>query len=227
LLRVPLGGGAARVRGARLMASGIAEAKWNNADVVSADVDWDAVRAWYGVRDVPWGVRVPLELDVDVGEPLFVKRCVAIEPDAWVAVAAPTVKVRRAGTSESALVAALDCEIFGGGDPAPSRAWVEPEVGAAGFRHFVAEVGGTPAGGATTILTDGDAGPAAYLTAFGAVPGAPWREVVEALVAEARGAAFDDGAAFVHANPDADEWDVLAAAGAVEVPGLQVRVVRW
>ena len=76
-------------------------------------------------------------------------------------------------------------------------------------------------------MTDGDAGPAAYLTAFGAIPGAPWREVVEALVAAACAAAFEDGAAFVHANPDADETEVLTAAGAVEVPGFQVRVVRW
>jgi hypothetical protein len=208
------------------MASGIAEAKWNNADVVSGDVDWDAVHAWYAARDVPWGLRVPLELDVDVGEPLFVKRCAAIERDAWVHVGTTGIRVRQAAPSEVELVATLDCEIFGGGDASLSRAWVEPEVGATGFRHWVAEAGSTAVGGATTITTDGDAGPVSYLTAFGAVRGAPWRAVVEALVAAACARAFDDGAAFVHVNPDEKEWDVLAAAGAVEVAGFQVRLVR-
>lgn len=215
------------MRGARLMASGIAQPKWNNADVVSADVDWDAVRAWYAARDVPWGLRVPLELDVDVGEPLFVKRCAAIERGAWARASARGICVRQAAPSEAELVAALDCEIFGGGDASLSRAWVEPEVGAPGFRHWVAEAAGAAVGGATTIATDGDAGPAAYLTAFGAVPGASRRDVVEALVAAACASAFEDGAAFVHANPDEEEWEMLAAAGAVEVTGFQVRVVRW
>jgi hypothetical protein len=86
-LRAPFGGGAARVRGARLMASGIAQPKWNNADVTGTDVDWDEVHAWYAERGVPWGIRVPLELEleleVEVGSPLFVKRCAALFPDTF------------------------------------------------------------------------------------------------------------------------------------------------
>jgi hypothetical protein len=62
--------------GARLMASGIAQAKWNNADVTDAAVDVTAMRRWYESRGMPWGMRVPLEIALDFGEPLFVKRCV-------------------------------------------------------------------------------------------------------------------------------------------------------
>ena len=105
------------------MASGLGEPKWNNADIVSAEVDWDAVHAWYEARGVPWGLRVPLGMDVDVGDALFVKRCGAIDCDAWVRPPAGDVRVRQAAPSEGDLVAALDCEMFGGGDPAVSRAW--------------------------------------------------------------------------------------------------------
>jgi len=40
------GGGAARVQGARMMASGLPEAKWNNVDVTDASVDVAAIREW-------------------------------------------------------------------------------------------------------------------------------------------------------------------------------------
>lgn len=43
--REPYGGGWARMRGARLMASGIPQAKWNNADITAADADLEAVSA--------------------------------------------------------------------------------------------------------------------------------------------------------------------------------------
>src|SRR4051794_26880816 len=81
-VRKPFGGGAARIAGARLMASGIPQAKGNNADVTDASVDVGAIRWWSGARGVRWGMRVPVELELDGGEPLFVKRCVAVLPRA-------------------------------------------------------------------------------------------------------------------------------------------------
>jgi hypothetical protein len=82
--------------------------------------------------DAVHALRVPLELDVDVGEPLFVERSVAIERDAWVRAAVGGIRVRQAAPSEAELVATLDCELFGGGDPSPSRAWVGEVLAAAG-----------------------------------------------------------------------------------------------
>jgi len=77
-LRERYGGGVYAVRGARAMASGIRTPKWNNADVTHSQVDIDALRAWYGSRGLPWGLRVPLELSLAVGEALFVKRCMGL-----------------------------------------------------------------------------------------------------------------------------------------------------
>lgn len=221
-LREPYGGGTARVRGARLMASGIAHEKWNNADVTGPDVDLDAVVAWYSSRDLPWGMRVPLELDVDLGRPLFVKRCTAFFPGG----AAPSSALQVRPAEDLQAYAALDVAVFGG-DVAEARAWVEPELEAPGFRHWVAEDCGVPVGIATTVRSDGEAGPAAYLCGLGGIPGAPRAEVLEALVGAALADAFEAGAAFVHANPwDDVEADVMAAHGAIEVPGFLVRVVR-
>lgn len=219
-VREPYGGGSARVRGARLMASGIRQAKWNNADITAADVDLGAVSAWYDARDVLWGLRVPLGLELALGSFLFVKRCVGIVAEAFVA-REPRAAVRQAHVDELELVARLDAGI--GGDLEQSRAWVTPQLGAPGFRHWIAEARGEPVGLATTVLSDGDAGPAAYLTGVGALkPG-----VLEALVTTAVAAAFADGARLVHANPD-DDADAarLIRLGGVEVAGFEVRVVR-
>jgi hypothetical protein len=227
-LRVPHGGGAARVRGARLMASGIAQPRWNNADVTSEGVDLEAIGAWYAARDLPWGMRVPLDLVVDLGTPLFVKRCVGLLPETFPRQAASggAIHVRPAGVAAAAAHADLDLAVFGG-EVGESRAWVGPQIGARSHRLWVAEMDGVPVGLATTVRSDGDAGPAAYLTGFGAVPGAPRAEVIRALVWIAVADAFDSGATLVHANPDDDEEaGLLAGHGATEVPGFLVRVVR-
>lgn len=216
-MREPFGGGVARVRGARLMASGISRAQWNNADVVDESVDVDAVVRWYEPRGVPWGMRVPVEIELDVGEPLFVKRCVALLPGTR----------GRAGEvrleDDPRAYAAVEAAAF---DYQPSAAleWVGPEFGHPGFRHWVATVEGAPAAIGTTVRTDGDAGPAAYLTGLALLTGAPVAALA-ALVDTAAADAFASGAAFVHANPStAEEDEALAAHRPVEVAGLLVRV---
>lgn len=165
-MREPFGGGVARVRGARLMASGISRAQWNNADVVDGAVDVDAVVRWYEPRGVPWGMRVPVEIELDVGEPLFVKRCVALLPGT------------RGGAGEVRLeddpraYAAVEAAAFAY-RPSAALEWVGPEFAHPGFRHWVAAVDGAPAAIGTTVRTDGDAGPAAHLTGLALLPGAP------------------------------------------------------
>jgi hypothetical protein len=217
-LREAYGGGAGGVRGARMMASGIAQARWNNADVTGADVDLDAVQAWYEPRAVPWGLRVPLEWDVELGSPLFVKRCVAFLPGN-LPEAETDVRVRLAEDAEA--FALLDHTAFGG-DLADARAWVGPEFASRDVRHWTAERKGDVAGIATTVQSNGEAGRAAYLTGVGVLAGANQPEVLAALVAAAGADAFEAGAALVHANPDAEG---LAELGGVEVPGFLVRVV--
>lgn len=217
--REAYGGGWARMHGARLMASGIPQAKWNNADITAADVDLDAVSAWYEARDVPWGLRVPLGLHVALGCPIFIKRCVGIRAEAFVP-GESAVRVRQARAGEGELIARLDAA---GGDLEQSRVWVAPQFGDPRFRHWVAESGGKPVGLATTVRSDGDAGPAAYLTGVSGSTSA----VLDALVRTAAAAAFAEGARLVHANPDDDAKAAqLSLLGGFEVPGFEVRVVR-
>src|SRR5215211_6122729 len=130
------GGGTHEVRGARLMASGLPTPKWNNADVTAADADLDAVAAWYAARDLPWGIRVPVELDVAVGERLFTKRAFGLERADVLQVAGATdVLVRRAGPADLEAYDATDAAVFGD-DPALTYRWNAPVLGLVGFEHW-------------------------------------------------------------------------------------------
>jgi hypothetical protein len=202
------------------MASGIARAKWNNADITGVDADLDRVAAWYTERDVPWGIRLPLDLEVSLGSHVFVKRCVGITADGFHDRGSDS-RVRRGNASELDLIASLDA--MGSDLLGESRAWIAPQLGTPGFVHWVAERGGRPVGLATAVRSDGDAGPAAYITgAF-----ASDEMALDSLVGTAVAGAFSEGADLVHANPADDaEAKRFLGLGAVEVPGLEVRVVR-
>lgn len=210
-----------------MMASGLPVPKWNNADIISADVDVGALQAWYAERDVPWGIRVPLELSFDLGEPLFEKRCAGLLPDAVRRAAAVRgVSIRRASPGDLPAYAAVELAGFDTDDLELERRWLQPAMGASGFAHWIAEAEGEAIGVAMTLLTAGRAGPAAYLGGVAAVP--PWRgRGLEAMLAsDAASEAFHAGAAFVHFNPDDDEVGWADELGFVTVPGLLVRVVR-
>lgn len=220
-VREPFGGGVARMPGARLMASGIAQAKWNNADVTVASVDVTAIRRWYESRGVPWGMRVPLEIALDFGEPLFVKRCVALLPGAPPNTPRISFSVRR--EPDPSVYAALEAAAFGY-DLSEACAWVQPQFAHAAFRHWVATIDGTPAAIGTTVRTDGDAGPASYLTGLALLPDAPVK-ALQTLVDVAAADAFASGAAFVHTNPEtAEEDEILTSHNPIEVPGFLIRV---
>ncbi len=216
------GGGAARVQGARMMASGLPEAKWNNVDVTDASVDVAAIREWYEPRGVPWGLRVPVEMELDCGRPLYVKRCVALLPGIPVRRASSVSVIRE---RDELVYTALESAAFAY-DPAAARAWVRPQFGHPAFRHWVATVDGVPAAIGTTIRTNGDAGPASYLTGLASLVEAP-PEALQALVDVASADAYSGGAAFVHTNPESDGDDeILAAHDPLEVPGFLIRVAR-
>jgi hypothetical protein len=233
-LREPYGGGVCAVRGARAMASGIRTPKWNNADVTHEQVDLEALRAWYGSLGMPWGLRVPLELSLTVGEPLFVKRCMGLvassgaESGLRLFDPAGGVQVRRIRADERDRFVALEVAAFGD-DPATARAWLGPQFGVAGFDHWVAELAGTTVGIATSVRSDELAGPAVMVTGMAAVPGVDARLVKAQLSAQISAAAVQagPGATLVHVYPDDDEEAAaFAAVGFIEVPGFLVRLVQ-
>jgi hypothetical protein len=203
------------------MASGIPRAKWNNADITDAGADLDGVSDWYAARGVPWGIRVPLEFDVSLGTHLFVKRCVGISAESFDHPGVAEASVRRGAETELELLARLDA--LGSDLLDESRAWIGPQLGTSGFSHWIADHDGEPLGLATTVRTDGDAGPAAYVTGVFASDPTVTRSLVGAAVAEA----FAEGAELVHANPEDDaDAERYISLGGVEVPGFNVRLVR-
>jgi hypothetical protein len=233
-LREPYGGGVCTVRGARAMASGIKTPKWNNADVTHQQVDVEALRAWYAARGMPWGLRIPLELSLAVGEPLFVKRCMGLVVSSGAESRlrrlgpAGGVEVRRIRADERDRFVALEVAAFGD-DPATARAWLAPQFGVAGFDHWVAELAGATVGSAASVRSDELAGPAVMMTGMAAVPGADARLVKAQLSAQisAQAAPAGPGATLVHVYPDDDEEAAaFAAVGFLEVPGFLVRLVQ-
>jgi GNAT superfamily N-acetyltransferase len=207
------------------MASGLPEAKWNNADIVDVDVDLAALVDWYAQRAVPWGIRVPLDLEFDLGEPLFVKRCAALLPDAFDPIRSTgATNFRRATRDDIDSYAAIEQAQFGGSLELEQR-WLSPAIGATGFQHWIAERDGSALGVAMTILTRDRAGPAAYLGGIATVPGEEGRGTQEQLVTVAAEEAFAAGARLIHTNPDEGEPGWLKPLGFVEVPGFLVRLV--
>jgi len=158
------GGGVARVRGARLMASGLPLPQWNNADVTSADLDRDALEAWYEERGVPWGVRVPVELTVEVGTPLFEKHCYGVESAGFRPMEPEDgVVFRRAEQEDLDRFAAAEGLAFGDDDDIVRR-WITPVFGRPGFEHWMAERGGGVVAIGSAVWSDGDAGRAVMIT---------------------------------------------------------------
>lgn len=225
-LRVPWGGGVAEVPGARLMATGLPAAKWNNADVTSENVDVDAVDAWYQGRDVPWGVRVPVEMDVRIGEPLFVKRCAGMVSTSLVP--APPVaklKLRRASAADLETYARMESAGLEE-DLGLTRRWLEPAIGSPGFGHWLVESASGPVAVGMTLRTDERAGPAVYLGGVMVLPKWQGLGVEGWLASEALAGEFSNGTTLAHFNPDDNEVAWATQLGFVEVPGFLVRVVR-
>jgi hypothetical protein len=207
------------------MASGLPEAKWNNADIVDADVDRAALVDWYAELAVPWGVRVPLDLEFDLGEPLFIKRCAALLPETFDPLRSTDgTRFRRATQADLDSYAAVELAQFGG-SPELELRWLSPAIGAHGFSHWIAEREGAAVGVAMTIVTLDRAGPVAYLGGIAFVPGEEGRGTQEQVVSVAADEAFAAGAGLVHTNPDEAELRWLNRLGFVEVPGFLVRLV--
>ncbi|WP_432509979.1 hypothetical protein [Kineococcus sp. SYSU DK001] len=210
--------GAAELPGARVMASGLAHAQWNNADVHdAADVDVGALRSWYGARGVPWGVRVPAGSAWPWGTHLFRKRLVLLHrADARPARAPAGLDLRPAGPADLDAVVAVDHAAFGG-DRAATAAWCAPLLAAPEADVVLAHRDGVAVGTGYVLRSDGWAGPAAYLAGLaGPVP---------ALADWLLRRAFETGAEVAHTHPGDDgEAAGFARLGFREVAALDVLV---
>ncbi|GAA0295846.1 hypothetical protein [Kineococcus aurantiacus] len=213
-----LRGGAAELPGARLMASGLPRAQWNNADVDDPDaVDVAAVRAWYRHRGVPWGVRVPAGMVWPHGRFLFRKRLLLLERGDFRPQPLPAgLDLAAAGPGDLGTVVALDHAVFGG-DPALTAAWCAPLLAAPEADVVLARRDGVPAATGYVLASEGRAGPAALLGGLtGHVP---------ALGTWLLRRAFAAGARFAHTHPGGDaEAPALARLGFAEAAALDVHL---
>jgi ribosomal protein S18 acetylase RimI-like enzyme len=229
-LRASLGGGAAELPGARLMASGLPHPEWNNADVIDpALVSVEHLRAWYAERahgaGVPWGVRVPAGHRFPHGRHLFRKRCMALLPGRLRSRAGiEGVRIRAASAADAGSVAHIDATAFE--EPVDKvRPWVEPHLDASGFVVALAELDSEPAGVATAVATDGRAGHSVGVFGVAVLPRARRRGIAAAMVCWLLQRAFAEGAAFAHLNPNTDAAARLyAGLGFEETAGLDVYV---
>lgn len=225
-LRVAYGGGAAAIDGARLMASGLPEAKWNNADITSSDVAVDELVEWYARRDVPWGIRVPLDVDFALGKALFNKRCFGLVRERFTAFRLPRgVNVRAATPDDLEMYAQVELGAFGG-ELSVELLWLEPELGAPDFGHWIAEREGRPIATVASVRTDDRAGPATYVSGLALLDATDSDEVARGLIYHVAEDALERGSELIHFNPDISEVRLLEPLGFVEVPGFLVRTVR-
>jgi GNAT superfamily N-acetyltransferase len=227
LLRESVGGGVGRVRGARLMASGIDHPQWNNADVddpESADVG--GMREWYAARSVPWGVRVPAGAPWSHGRFLFRKRLmgVALSARGLPRTSFAGLVIRRARPDDLSAVLHVDLIGFPSG-PTLERQWIQPHWSSPAVEVALAEISGEPVGTAYTVRSEGWAGPALYLAGVTVLPEARQRGIAGAISSWLLTRGTAAGAHVAHLHPDSDQAArVYARLGFVEVDGFDVYV---
>jgi len=224
--RSSAGGGATRMPGIRLMATGLSHPQWNNGDVLdSAMVDVAGVARWYGEKGVPWGVRVPLGRPWPHGRHLFSKRLMGLVPEAFAPNGpAAGVMLRVAGPEDADAVVAVDAVAFDESVEV-ERPWVEPMLSQPSMTVCLAEMDGQPVGCGNCLVTDGDAGPAAYVAGIGVLPQARRSGIGAALSSWLVQRGLDAGARLAHLHPDTDDAArIYARLGFVEVPGFDIYV---
>jgi len=234
-LRTATGGGALRLPGIGLMASGLPRPQWNNADVLaSADVaaiDIGRVRRWFAERAVPWGCRVPLGFPWPYGRRLLTKRVMSAGLDDLAAEhrrQPDGVRIGTVGPDELDAFARVDAAAFGD-EVGPTADFARPMVGAAGFRCLLARDSGEPAGVAYGILTDGDSdgegGTTLGIFGVGVLADHRRRGIGAALTTDLLHWGADAGADLAWLNPDDDRAARLyTSLGFREVAGFDVYV---
>ena len=224
--RAATGGGTVRLPGIRLMASGLPHPQWNNGDVIDPSVvDIDAVAAWYDAKGVPWGVRVPQGMGWPHGRRLFRKRLMGLTPDAFRPVEPPAgVTMRRAALVDVQAVLTVDTAAFE--EPLDiEQPWVQPLLSQPSLTVCLAEQDGRPVGSGYCLVTDGDAGPAAYVAGVGVAPHARRRGIGGAVSSWLVARGVDAGAQLAHLHPDPeDAARIYRQLGFEEVDGYEIYV---
>jgi ribosomal protein S18 acetylase RimI-like enzyme len=220
------GGGATRLPGIRLMASGLPHPQWNNADVDDPNVvDIAAVVSWYAEHPVPWGVSVPADAQWPHGRLLFRQRLMAL-PTAMLAPVEPPagIDVRAATAADLDAVLVVDAEAFGA-TVEMQRPWLTPLVSADDAVVAVAYDGDRAVGCGFALVADGDAGRTAFVGGIGVVEAARRRGIGAAVTSWLVEHAAAHGADLAHLNPDTDEAaSVYRRLGFVEVPGFDIYI---
>jgi GNAT superfamily N-acetyltransferase len=207
------------------MASGLPHPQWNNGDVTAADADLEGARAFYAERGVPWGVRVPAEMEWQHGRLLFRKRLMGVTAaDFHPAPAVEALEIRPAQRGDLDDVVRVGAAAF---EEAPEveRSWTTPHIGADGITVAVATVDGVPVGTGGAVQTSGWAGPCVYVAGVAVVESARGRGIAAAITSWLSARGFAAGAELAHLHPDNDAGARLfARLRYVETPGLDVYV---
>jgi hypothetical protein len=126
------------------MASGLPTPERNNADIDALDVNLDTIATWYAARQLPWGVRVPVEWELPIGRPLFTKRCFGL-PLTRVLPRQPPggIPIQPARAIDLDAYVSTDAAVFDD-DPGLTRRWVTPVLGTSSFTHWLARANGAP-----------------------------------------------------------------------------------
>jgi len=204
MARAADGGGAATLRGIRVMASGLPHPQFNSAVVTGPDIDLDGARAFYAERDLPWGALVPAGMAWGGGRqvgslPLMgVSRGGLQRPPE-----VPGLVLRMARPDDLETVLRIDTTAFVS-DPDEFRPWTEPHLRGGPFTTVVAELDSEPVGTAFTVRSDGPAGAAVYLGGVAVLEPARRRGIAAALSAWLLERAFADGARLAHLQADTD-----------------------
>lgn len=218
------GGGVRELAGARLMATGLPHAQWNNGDVHDpAAVDVDEVREWYSSLGVPWGVRVPAGAAWPHGRHLFRKRLMGAVPSSFRP--PPPVAgldLRPAGPDDLEAVLAVDVTAF---EEAPEveRPWLGMLLDNPATVVAVATLGDRVVATGWVLRSEGWAGPAGYVAGIGVEPEVR-RRGIGALVTAWLMEEVGDLAVW-HLHPDTDSAArIYGRLGFVEVEGLDIYI---
>ena len=222
-LREPMGGGALALPGIRVMASGLPQPQWNGADVTALEPDLAGARAFYAERGLPLGVRVPEGMRWDAGRHVLSLRLMGLEPpDFAPAREVPGLALRAAGPADLESVLDLDTAAFAS-DREAARPWLEPHLAAPGFTVALAELDGAPAATASSLRTDGAAGPSLLLAGVAVAAPLRRRGIGAAISAWLLSRGFAGGARLAHLHADTDAAArVYARRGFVDAGALRV-----
>jgi ribosomal protein S18 acetylase RimI-like enzyme len=209
------------------MYSGFRARPRNDAQVTSLPVDLPAAERWFAERDCPWGLAVPVGLDLGPGEYVFTQRCMGLEPEHFAAAGSPPgVELRAARTDDLEAFSQLDAEVFGG-SPELTQAWLGPTFESPHWMHWLAIVEDRLVGIASSRRTNLDAGPCGTITGVAVTELFRRRGIASALSTRAVTALFESGATLIHLNPDSDDAArVYARLGFREVPGVKIYAMR-